>query len=481
MEEKGQNFLIPTSYKEEDSLDLEYTALKVATVLETLDRAGCNLSLVFLDACRSSTLPARSLGGTSRSLGRGLAKIEAPTGMLISFACAPGSTASDGAGRNGVYTTSLLEHLPREEDVQKVLGYVVSGVQKATNGAQVPWMSGALARDPGRNNGNIHLIEPQLQSASAPATAPSAPAPRTSSVSALDEAAAAGADVAGLTEWLARVGLAKHEASVIPKLVTTGVLTVDDVLKQEESDIAELGLPKFEQQQLVKALKAIAGERQTQAEAERKAKEAAERASKAEAERIERERREKSEAERREKEEAERKAKASAEAAEAALRAKAETAKTAAAGNASVVNAAESATTLIAQAESRLDFAALVAVMRGNPSNAAVQEHGCVALANLARNDDANKVKAGSAGAIEAVVAALKAHPSNAFVQVFGCAALNNLACNDANRVKAWSAGAIEAVVAALKAHPSDAAVELHGTAALVRLRRPVGGCCTLQ
>ena len=282
VEEKGQNYLIPTSYKEEDALDLEYTALKVATVLETLDRAGCNLSLVFLDACRSSTLPARSMSGGTRSLGRGLAKIEAPTGMLISFACAPGSTASDGAGRNGVYTSSLLEHLPREEDVQKVLGYVVSGVKRSTNGSQVPWMSGALARDPGRNNGDIHLVEPQLQSTSA--TAPSAPAPRTSSVTALDEAAAAGADVAGLTQWLARIGLAKHESSVIPKLVGAGVLNVDDVLKQEESDIAELGLPKFEQQQLVKALKTIAAERQTQEESERKAKEAVDRA---EAERIE--------------------------------------------------------------------------------------------------------------------------------------------------------------------------------------------------
>ena len=270
MEEKGQNYLIPTSYKEEDALDLEYTALKVATVLETLDRAGCNLSLVFLDACRSSTLPARSMSGGTRSLGRGLAKIEAPTGMLISFACAPGSTASDGAGRNGVYTSSLLEHLPREEDVQKVLGYVVSGVKRSTNGSQVPWMSGALARDPGRNNGNIHLIEPQLQSTSA--TAPSAPASRTSSVTALDEAAAVGADVAGLTLWLARIGLAKHESSVIPKLVTAGVLTVEEVEEVDANDVAELGLPKLEQQKLIKALTALANERKAKADAERRAK-----------------------------------------------------------------------------------------------------------------------------------------------------------------------------------------------------------------
>ena len=255
MEEKGQNYLIPTSYKDEDALDLEYSALRVATVLEALDKAACNLSLVFLDACRSSALPARSLAGATRSLGRGLAKVEAPTGMLISFACAPGSTASDGDGRNGVYTANLLEHLPRGEDVQKVLGYVVSGVQKSTNGAQVPWMSGALARDPSRNCGDIYLIEPHIQG---PAPAHAAPAPRTAS---LKEAAAAGADVAGLTQWLACIGLANREASIIPKLVGAGVLNVEELEELEDESVKELDLPIFERQKLANALKTLAGQR----------------------------------------------------------------------------------------------------------------------------------------------------------------------------------------------------------------------------
>jgi len=291
-------------------LDLDYKALKVATLLDKLDAAGCHLSLVLLDACRESVLPARSVGGASRGLGRGLAKIEAPTGTLISFACAPGKLASDGEGRNGVYTEQLLQHLPKSEDIEFVMRYVVHGVETATNGKQVPFRDSSLKAKPG-----IYLIEPPKVAEAAPA------APRTSSMTALDEAADAGADVAGLTEWLARIGLAKHENSVIPKLVTAGVLNVEELEELEEGDVADLGLPKFEQQKLANALKALAAERKAKAEAERKGKETADRA---EAERIKRERREKAEAERRVKEEAERKAKAAAETAEAARRAKAE-------------------------------------------------------------------------------------------------------------------------------------------------------------
>ena len=257
VEEKGENYLIPTAYKEEDALRLDYKALKVATVLENLNRAGCHLSLVLLDACRSSALPARSLGGASRNLGRGLAKIEAPTGTLVSFACAPGTTASDGEGRNGVYTEQLLQHLPKSEDIEFVMRYVVHGVETATNGKQVPFRDSSLKAKPGQPG--IYLIEPPKVAEAAPAAAPTAP--RTSSVSALDEAAAAGADVAGLTQWLARIGLAKHESSVIPRLVSAGVLNVAELEEMRENTVAELGLPVFERQKLQDALKALVAER----------------------------------------------------------------------------------------------------------------------------------------------------------------------------------------------------------------------------
>jgi chemotaxis protein histidine kinase CheA len=239
------NYLIPVEEVESDTL-LDVDALAVQWVLQRIEAAGCHLNLVFLDCCRSK--PPKMTAST-KALSKGLAKIEAPTGTLVSFACAPGAVASDGEqGRNGVYTEQLLQHLPRAEDVQKVLGYVVSDVQKVTKGAQVPWMSGTLARDPNRNGGDIFLIEPQTQS---PTPAPASPTTRSSSLSALEEAAAAGADVVGLSSWLTEHELGKHEAAIVPKLAAIGVHTVSDLLKLTKDDIKDMKLLKMEERTLM--------------------------------------------------------------------------------------------------------------------------------------------------------------------------------------------------------------------------------------
>ena len=162
IEDKGSNYLIPTEYKEEDAQRLSYKALNVTTVLECMEGRGCHLNLVILDACRDKPLPTR---GGSRAVSRGLAKMEAPAGTLVAFACAPGRTASDGDGRNGVFTESLLRHLGSPGvDIDFVMRKVVSEVEKATNGKQVPYRDSSLKVTP------CCLIE-------APQAEPAAPAP----------------------------------------------------------------------------------------------------------------------------------------------------------------------------------------------------------------------------------------------------------------------------------------------------------------
>jgi len=168
IEERGSNFLIPIDYKEEDSQRLDYKALKVSSVLSKMDGVGCHLNLVVLDACRSKPLPVR---GGSRALGRGLAKMEAPAGTLVAFACAPGHTASDGSGRNGVFTESLLRHLGSPGlDIDFVMRAVVNDVEKASNGQQVPFRDSSLKVTP------CCLIEAPPAPAAAPAEAPPSPA-----------------------------------------------------------------------------------------------------------------------------------------------------------------------------------------------------------------------------------------------------------------------------------------------------------------
>ena len=93
---------------------------------------------MLLDACRSK--PSTMRRG-SRDIGRGLAKMEARAGSVIAFACEAGDTAAAwAAGRNGVFTDKLLQHLGRPGvDVDFMLGDVASEVEKATSGKQKPF------------------------------------------------------------------------------------------------------------------------------------------------------------------------------------------------------------------------------------------------------------------------------------------------------------------------------------------------------
>jgi len=108
-----------------------------------MEDAGNRVNIVILDACRNNPF-ARSF----RSASRGLAQMEAAKGSYIAFATAPGSVASDGARRNGLYTEHLLTNLRQgDSDIDKVFRRVAADVSRSTAGKQVPWTSSSLTGD----------------------------------------------------------------------------------------------------------------------------------------------------------------------------------------------------------------------------------------------------------------------------------------------------------------------------------------------
>lgn len=127
-----------------------------------------------------------------------------------------------------MFTEQLLQHLPRAEDIEHVLGYIVSGVQRATNGAQVPWKAGGLARDPKRNGGDIYLIEPAMQS---PAPAPAAAL----ALLPIDAQLAAFLDSCSLNEV--------QKTQVATALEGIGVTSAAHLDVCEEEDLQDLKLP----------------------------------------------------------------------------------------------------------------------------------------------------------------------------------------------------------------------------------------------
>jgi len=143
MQVGGVNYLIPIGAKISQESDIKYESVDAGRVLDAMHNAGNPLNIVILDACRDNPF-ARSY----RSSSKGLARMDAPTGTFIAYATAPGDTAADGDGRNGVFTKYMLEYMPTPNlEVDKVLKKVRVSVMRETSKRQVPWQSSSLTGD----------------------------------------------------------------------------------------------------------------------------------------------------------------------------------------------------------------------------------------------------------------------------------------------------------------------------------------------
>ena len=137
---QGRNFLIPLDTEIERESDVRIEAVAADLVLETMDFARTNLNFVVLDACRNNPF-ARGF----RSVGRGLARMDAPRGTMIAYATAPGEVAADGDGDNSPYTTALTKAMRAPGlPVERMFREVRNEVMERTKDLQVPWEASSL-------------------------------------------------------------------------------------------------------------------------------------------------------------------------------------------------------------------------------------------------------------------------------------------------------------------------------------------------
>jgi formylglycine-generating enzyme required for sulfatase activity len=137
---KGENYLPAVDADISSEEDVPTQSLAMRQIMDVLGDAKTRLNLVFLDACRNNPY-ARSF----RSASDGLNRVNAPSGTLISFATRPGSVASDGNGRNGLYTSALLEQMNNQnQPIEQILKRVVSQVKASSSSQQEPWMEGSI-------------------------------------------------------------------------------------------------------------------------------------------------------------------------------------------------------------------------------------------------------------------------------------------------------------------------------------------------
>jgi len=143
---KGENFLIPVNNQEmRDEMDVQDKAINVDDITQRMTQSKVKLSVVILDACRDN--PFKPTATRSRSMGmtRGLTPMQAAEGMVIAYATDPGSTASDGDGGQGLYTSYLVETLQEPGlEIEKVFKEVSRKVKAASKGKQKPWYNASI-------------------------------------------------------------------------------------------------------------------------------------------------------------------------------------------------------------------------------------------------------------------------------------------------------------------------------------------------
>ena len=147
VEVKGRNYLIPVNADIKREYEVSDQAFDASQFTEMMDAIrGPNnkrVNILLVDACRNNDLQR-----SWRSVGYGLARMDAPGGTFISFATAPGKVASDGAGRNSPYTKHLLQVM-RQPDlpIEQVFKLVRRNVMEETKGEQIPWDNSSLVGD----------------------------------------------------------------------------------------------------------------------------------------------------------------------------------------------------------------------------------------------------------------------------------------------------------------------------------------------
>jgi hypothetical protein len=145
---QGLNYLIPIDARLEDEYSVNYELTRIDDVVFALSKAR-GVRILILDACRNNPLAERlSSRRANRDFvpTRGLARIEAPRGMVVAFATQSDQIAADGAGRNSPFTDALLKEIEAPGiEIATLFRRVAIDVNQATGGRQLPELSISMA------------------------------------------------------------------------------------------------------------------------------------------------------------------------------------------------------------------------------------------------------------------------------------------------------------------------------------------------
>ncbi len=138
----GQNYMVPVDARFGNQDQAVSDSIAIGWVMGAFQDADTKTNLVILDACRNNPF------AETRSVAKGLAPMDAPSGTLISYATAPGALAADGIGDNSPFTSALAATVANYAlPVERAFKQVRILVEKSTKGAQTPWEASSLTSE----------------------------------------------------------------------------------------------------------------------------------------------------------------------------------------------------------------------------------------------------------------------------------------------------------------------------------------------
>ncbi len=139
LRQEEENYLIPVDAQIEYEDDIwRYCFPVQRMVLANMERSKSRMNIVILDACRNNPFPS-----ITRAIGQqGLIEMKKARGSFIAYATAPGSVASDGTGRNGLYTQEILRAMRKPGlTIEQVFKEVRLNVLRLSGEKQNTWDS----------------------------------------------------------------------------------------------------------------------------------------------------------------------------------------------------------------------------------------------------------------------------------------------------------------------------------------------------
>ena len=137
----GVNYLIPVDAKLKSDRDISLQTVEAPKLITAMSGSK-KLKMLILDACRDNpfaTQMARTMA--SRSMGRGLARMEADKGEMIVYSARAGELADDGQGKNSPFAEAFAKRLQNDPplELRWFFDHVRDDVLDSTKGKQQPF------------------------------------------------------------------------------------------------------------------------------------------------------------------------------------------------------------------------------------------------------------------------------------------------------------------------------------------------------